>query len=1041
MFRRAICNSRQRLLAAIACGYCLTAPVLAHASASRILDNDPDVSTLSQYGGIGLLDTRSARFMPDGYFSATAYIGEPDIRSALTFQALPWMEVTFRYTVDNAIKDIGGRSLHDRSFDIKIRLHEETDTWPAFALGLQDFLGTGVYSGEYLVASKRVGDFDFSAGLGWGRLASRGTFKNPLIYLYSGFGTRPQAFQGNGGVPLLNSYFRGPNMGIFGGLEYRTPIRDLSLILEYSSDAYSGESHNTGIDYSFPVNVGLNYRPWPGFDVGISYMHGNTVSFHVDAFFDPGEDHTRDRLDQPPPIVARDPTQVEELRRDEMLEQPAQKNAPKTQFVDLTQTSSKHAPAKDQRVSDNAPAPKHVLVISESGASTRVADETTTPKQVPGMQFVDLTQSGVAQTDTSATDHSQIAQNSQPVDTTISSDAPTMQKPVVVQTAANVLAPGKTQFVDLTQNTQVASTTAPISSAPKTQFVDLTQDTQVARATPPASSAPKTRVVDLTQDTQVASATPPASKAPKTQYVDLTRDTQIATNASQRSDVARNITPARSDRLQQVAAIDTAPSQTRDTFLVISETGSVQKLTELRPASTDSPASRMADASVQDALNNRNLDRVLLTSNEAFLTVAQRNVAFEQASETEQPGPAIAVSAPSSMASAVEAQSLEVDGIEVHGNRMRIIITNNRYLRDAEAIARTARALSATAPAEIEYFQIVTSRDDMPLTSVLLSRTQLDALARHDAAPVSLFQSAVLDPADPSLQDSYQKSYPRFESDYIFPTFQQSFFDPDQPYYVRIGVGTDFALTLLPGLVIEGAADAALFDSVSQNGGLGSSVLPHVRTDIAEYRKQGKYGIGDLEASYSFKMTPELYARIAAGYLEDMYAGAGGEVLYRPWGKRWAVGLDVWAVQQRDFNRLLGLRDYQVVTGQATLYYKLPWHDVDAKVRVGRFLAGDYGANFEVVRHFSTGMEVGAWATFTNVSSANFGEGSFDKGIIIRIPLEWVAPFPSRGVYNVELRSIQRDGGQRLNNVQRLYDATDPSDYGEIAEQWDSVFE
>lgn len=982
--------------------------------------------------------------MPDGYVSATAYIGEPDIRTAITFQALPWMEVTFRYSVDNAIKDAGGRSLHDRSFDIKFRLHEETESWPALAVGLQDFLGTGVYSGEYIVASKRIGDFDLSAGLGWGRLASRGTFKNPLIYLYSGFGTRPEAFQGNGGVPLLNSYFRGPDMGIFGGLEYRTPIRDLTFVLEYSSDAYSAESHK-GIDYGFPVNVGLNYRPWPGFDVGLSYMHGNTVSIHVDAFFDPGEDHSRDRLDQPPPIIARDPTEVEEIRRDEMLTQPAQKNAPKTRFVDLTQTGSKRVPAQNQRVSQNMqsmPDTNRVLVISETGTSARVADAATTPKQIPGMQFVDLTQSSVAQNDAKPVESGPVEQNSPPADVVASNDAPTVQKPVVVRTATNVPTTGKTQFVDLTQNTQVASATPPVSSAPKTQFVDLTQDTQVASTARP-SDAPATKVVDLTQNTQVASATPPPSNAPTTQYVDLTRVTQVATRASQRRDVAFNTTAAHSDRQQQVAARDTAPSQTRDTFLVISETGSVQKLTQPHAMDPDSAASRMAEASVRD-ITNRNLDRVLLTANEAFLTVAQRSVAFEQATEVDQPGPAMTAPAQSiqlTMASAVEAQSIEVDGIEVHGDRLRIIITNNRYLRDAEAIARTARALSATAPAEIEYFQIVTSRNDLPLTSVLLSRTQLDALARHDAAPVSLFQSAVLEAADPSLQDSYQRSYPRFDSDYIFPTFQQSFFDPDRPYYVRIGVGTDFALTLLPGFVIEGAADAALFDSVEQHGGLGDSVLPHVRTDVAEYREKGKYGIGDLQASYSFKVTPELYARVAAGYLEDMFAGVGGEVLYRPWGKRWAIGVDLWEVQQRDFNRLLGLRDYRVVTGQATLYYKLPWHDVESKVRVGRFLAGDYGANFEVVRRFSTGMEIGAWATFTNVSSADFGEGSFDKGIIIRIPLEWVAPFPSRGVYNVELRSIQRDGGQRLNNVQRLYDMTDPSDYGEIADQWDSVFE
>ena len=48
---------------------------------------------------------------------------------------------------------------------------------PAVALGINDLIGTGVYSGEYLVASKRFGNFDFSLGIGWGRLASTNSFK------------------------------------------------------------------------------------------------------------------------------------------------------------------------------------------------------------------------------------------------------------------------------------------------------------------------------------------------------------------------------------------------------------------------------------------------------------------------------------------------------------------------------------------------------------------------------------------------------------------------------------------------------------------------------------------------------------------------------------------------------------------------------------------------------------------------------------------------------------------------------------------------
>ena len=44
---------------------------------------------------------------------------------------------------------------------------------PGVAVGVRDVLGTGVWEGEYVVASKELGRFDLSVGMGWGRLASR----------------------------------------------------------------------------------------------------------------------------------------------------------------------------------------------------------------------------------------------------------------------------------------------------------------------------------------------------------------------------------------------------------------------------------------------------------------------------------------------------------------------------------------------------------------------------------------------------------------------------------------------------------------------------------------------------------------------------------------------------------------------------------------------------------------------------------------------------------------------------------------------------
>src|SRR6202041_2798250 len=105
---------------------------------------------------------------------------------------------------------------------------------------------------------------------------------------------------------------------------------------------------------------------------------------------------------------------------------------------------------------------------------------------------------------------------------------------------------------------------------------------------------------------------------------------------------------------------------------------------------------------------------------------------------------------------------------------------------------------------------------------------------------------------------------------------------------------------------------------------------------------------------------------------------------------------DLYDVQKRGFDRLLDLQNYRVVTGHVSLYWASPWYDINFEVRAGQYLAGDRGISFIATRRFSTGVEIGAFFTRTNVSAAQFGEGSFDKGFIIKIPLEWTLPMSTQ---------------------------------------------
>ena len=54
-------------------------------------------------------------------------------------------------------------------------------------------------------------------------------------------------------------------------------------------------------------------------------------------------------------------------------------------------------------------------------------------------------------------------------------------------------------------------------------------------------------------------------------------------------------------------------------------------------------------------------------------------------------------------------------------------------------------------------------------------------------------------------------------------------------------------------------------------------------------------------------------------------------------------------------------------------------------------LAKDSGITLNIIKTFKTGFTLGFFATKTDISAFEFGEGSFDKGIYFSIPLDIVS--------------------------------------------------
>ena len=236
-------------------------------------------TTWTLYGTPGIIEMPSARSAPDAEIATSFSYWNLQQKGNFTFQITDRLTGTFRYGGISERNGPGTDGTFDRSFDLRYRILDETELRPAIAIGLQDFLGTGILSAEYIVATKAVTpQLDVTAGLGWGRFGTR----NPL---FSPLGERPALDFGQGGRVSYDQFFRG-DAALFGGLDYRVSDK-LSLQVEYSSDAYLRETSNGSLTVNAPINVGLSYRARPGLDIDLAYLYGSELAAGITLTVNP----------------------------------------------------------------------------------------------------------------------------------------------------------------------------------------------------------------------------------------------------------------------------------------------------------------------------------------------------------------------------------------------------------------------------------------------------------------------------------------------------------------------------------------------------------------------------------------------------------------------------------------------------------------------------------------------------------------------------------------------------------------------------------
>lgn len=197
----------------------------------------------------GYFNMPSGRTPHEGVIGVGAARVHPYNVYGISFQYFDRIELSLNYRVYTGILDptFGHKGFGDESERIgnaKLIFNlpgDGLDEFPAFAIGVEDFIGTKRFNSEYLVVTQTWNDYNIEATLGWGRKRIKGFF--------GGIAWTPLR---KTSIPIL---------------------KNISLLAEY--DAYDYKRHA----HEHPKGRKVNSR----INAGASYVLGDTLQLSVNS--------------------------------------------------------------------------------------------------------------------------------------------------------------------------------------------------------------------------------------------------------------------------------------------------------------------------------------------------------------------------------------------------------------------------------------------------------------------------------------------------------------------------------------------------------------------------------------------------------------------------------------------------------------------------------------------------------------------------------------------------------------------------------------
>lgn len=367
-------------------------------------------------------------------------------------------------------------------------------------------------------------------------------------------------------------------------------------------------------------------------------------------------------------------------------------------------------------------------------------------------------------------------------------------------------------------------------------------------------------------------------------------------------------------------------------------------------------------------------------------------------------------------------------------------VVNNSYQEEACVRERLTALVVALTPVDIDEVIIAIESEGFPVHEY---RFRMEFVRMYAAGEIGEYEINLLTPLrdftrPPQNASLFFQIHRDFFNIEFLPKAQSLFGSSKGKFKYSYGLQLGINGFLWGDLYYSIAIGKNLIMNLQGLNGidrLNPSQLINVRTDSIEYFKRRGITLDQAYVQKIWNLGRGWFSKAVAGYFEEAYGGFGGEFLYYPVNSNLALGVEAAYLRKRAYSgiaftdRVRKLHGFKVTFKRfigsqvfANLYYNFCDYQLDFRVKVGKFLANDWGSRFEISRYFPSGLRLTIWYTLTTARDRINGKTYYDKGISFSMPLDIFYTRSERDRFGQGISAWQRDVGAIGEQGLSLYD-------------------